>query len=62
MWMQCIVVLPKTTKVIGEHLSQLHTEEKKITGKFFQDSSKCAISSSTKFTLQGDDDSNSNFL
>ena len=58
-----MVVLPKTTRDIGEHLSQLRTQEKKDNRQIF-----LKILQTVQFLalqnlpLQGDDDSNSNFL
>ena len=58
-----MVVLPKTTRDIGEHLSQLHAQEKKDSRQIF-----LKILQNIKFLalqnlpLQGDDDSNSNFI
>ena len=58
-----MVVLPKTTRDIGEHLSQLPTQDKKITGNFFKILQNVQFLALQKnLLLQGDDNSNNNFL
>ena len=58
-----MVVLPKTTRDIGEQLSQLHTQEKKdnrqIFLKILQNVQFLALQN---LALRSDDDSSSNFL